>query len=131
MIAMAYNILKLHSKSLMKMGMEEMMDYFQKTLQKDFGYDDDFVIETALKDSLEELKSSNLHAAGSPPDSEKPKKSFGVLDNIQTEEEQNVAGQRLSVGEEERLFYKNTIQKEEDKIKTLQQHIFHNNVFYH
>jgi hypothetical protein len=56
MIAMAYNILKLHSKSLMKMGMDELMDYFQKKLQKDFGYDSDFVIETALKESLEELE---------------------------------------------------------------------------
>ena len=45
MIAMAYNILKLHSKSLMKMGMDELMDCFQKTLQKVFEYDDDFVIK--------------------------------------------------------------------------------------
>ena len=124
MIAMAYNILKLHSKSLMKMGMDELMDYFQKTLKKDFGYDDDFVIETALKESLEELRSSNLHTVGLPPDSEKPQKSFGVLENIQTEEEQSVVGKRLPVGAEETLFYKNTAQREEDNIKVLQQHIF-------
>jgi hypothetical protein len=47
-----------------------------------------------------------------------------VLENIQTEEEKIVTGQRLPVGEEERLFYKNTAQREEDNIKALQQHIF-------
>ena len=127
MIAMAYNILKLHSKSLMKMGMDELMDYFQTTLQTDFGYDNDFVIETALKESLEGLRSSNLHTAGRPPNSEKPQKSFGVLENIETEKEKIVTGQRLPVGAEEKLFYRNTFQREEDNAKTLEQHIFQAN----
>ena len=58
MFAMAFTILKLHRKALLKMGMDELLEFMQKTLENDFGYDDDYVIETALKDGLAELRSS-------------------------------------------------------------------------
>jgi hypothetical protein len=35
-----------------------------QTLESNFGYDDDFVIETALRQNLQELRSSRLHTAG-------------------------------------------------------------------
>ena len=78
MFAMAYTILKLHRKALLKMGMDELLEFLQKTMETDFGFDDDYVIETALKESLAELRSSRLHTAGPPPDSEKPQKPFGL-----------------------------------------------------
>ena len=120
MIAMAYNILKLHRKSLLKMEMDELMEFLQKTLQLDFGYEDDFVIETALKDSLAELRSSRLHTAGPPLESEKPQKPFGLLLNIPVEEESAPVGKRLPVMEEERHFQRNTLQREEENIRKLQ-----------
>eukprot|EP00092_Neocalanus_flemingeri_P004627 GFUD01004986.1.p1 GENE.GFUD01004986.1~~GFUD01004986.1.p1 ORF type:complete len:865 (-),score=218.95 GFUD01004986.1:642-2888(-) len=120
MIAMAYTILKLHRKSLLKMEMDELMEFLQKTLESDFGYEDDFVIETALKDSLAELRSSRLHTAGPTPDSEKPQKPFGLLDNIPDEEEETLVGQRLPVKDEERQFHRSTLQREEENIRKLQ-----------
>ena len=78
MFAMAYTILKLHRKALLKMGMDELLEFLQKTMETDFGFDDDYVIETALKESLAELRSSRLHTAGPPPDNEKPQKPFGL-----------------------------------------------------
>ena len=60
------------------MEMDELMEFLQKTLETDFGYEDDFVIETALKESLADLKSSKLHTAGPPPESEKPQCSTEV-----------------------------------------------------
>ena len=120
MIAMAYNILKLHRKSLLKMGMDELMEFLQKTLESDFGYEDDFVIETALKDSLAELRSARLHTAGPPPDSEKPQKPFGLLENIPVEEEEVLVGQRLPVMDEERQFHRSTLQREEENSRKLQ-----------
>jgi len=120
MITMAYNILKLHRKTLLKLGMDELMEFLQKTLESDFGYEDDYVIETALKDSLAELKSAKLHTAGPPPDSEKPQKPFGLLENILVEEEEVIAGKRLPVMDEERHFHQNTLQREEENIRNLQ-----------
>ena len=86
MFAMAYTILKLHRKALLKMGMDELLEFLQKTMETDFGFDDDYVIETALKESLAELRSSRLHTAGPPPDNEKPQKPFGLhrSDNFDT-----------------------------------------------
>jgi len=120
MIAMAYTILKLHRKSLLKMEMDELMEFLQKTLETDFGYEDDFVIETALKESLADLKSSKLHTAGPPPESEKPQKPFGLMLNIPPEEESAPVGKRLPVMEEERNFQRNTLQREEENFRKLQ-----------
>ena len=40
LLAMAYNILKLHSKTLIKMDMDSIGEFFQKTLPSSFGYED-------------------------------------------------------------------------------------------
>ena len=120
MIAMAYTILKLHRKSLLKMEMDELMEFLQKTLETDFGYEDDFVIETALKESLADLKSSKLHTAGPPPESEKPQKPFSLMLNIPPEEESAPVGKRLPVMNEERNIQRNTLQREEENFRKLQ-----------
>ena len=56
---MAYNILKLHSKTLIKMDMDLIVEFFQKTLPSSFGFEDDFVIES-LRESVDELYSMQL-----------------------------------------------------------------------
>ena len=45
MIGMAYNILRMHRRYLMKLGMDELIEHLQIHLEKDFGYEDDVVIE--------------------------------------------------------------------------------------
>ena len=64
MFATAFTIMRSHRKLLLKMGMDELIEFLQKTLAEDFGYEDDFVIETALRENLQELRSSRLHSAG-------------------------------------------------------------------
>ena len=59
LLAMAYNILKLHSKTLIKMDMDLISQFFQKTLPSSFGFEDDFVIES-LRESVDELYSLQL-----------------------------------------------------------------------
>ncbi|MBN3283757.1 US6NL protein, partial [Polyodon spathula] len=71
--AMSYTILKLHkskivtkykmhfnqTKHLMKLSMEELVEFLQETLSKDFFFDDDFVIDQ-LQNFMSELKRSKL-----------------------------------------------------------------------
>ena len=56
---MAYNILKLHCKTLIKMDMDLIGEFFQKTLPSSFGFEDDFVIDS-LRESLDELSYMQL-----------------------------------------------------------------------
>ena len=60
LLAMAYNILKLHCKSLIKMDMDLIGEFFQKTLPTSFGFEDDFVIDS-LRETVEELNSLQLN----------------------------------------------------------------------
>ena len=78
-LAMAYNILKLHQKSLLKMDMDQLMEFLQKSLPNDFGYEDDVSME-CLKDCLGELKSSKLISGGPLSETELPQKQFGYFD---------------------------------------------------
>eukprot|EP00092_Neocalanus_flemingeri_P032883 GFUD01035762.1.p1 GENE.GFUD01035762.1~~GFUD01035762.1.p1 ORF type:complete len:854 (+),score=257.98 GFUD01035762.1:282-2843(+) len=111
MIAMAYTILKLHRKTLLKMGMDELIEFLQKTLEADFGYDDDFVVETALRDSLAELRSARLHSAGPPPDQELPQKPFGLV-HIPSEKQERLVGHRTPLVEEEKELHRNSLRRE-------------------
>jgi len=118
MFAMAYTILKLHRKALLKMGMDELLEFLQKTMENDFGYDDDYVIETALKECLAELRSSRLHTAGPPPENEKPQKPFG-LHNFPTVEEEAARSRREPFSEKERLFSEETVRRGEEQSRRL------------
>lgn len=46
-------------------------------LEKNFGYEDDYVIES-LEKAMEELKKSKLDHPGAPPDNELPQQPFGM-----------------------------------------------------
>lgn len=94
--AMAYTLLKMHRKTLLKLGMDEILQFLQVTaathnvmlsyvnnwsqvrLEHDFGYDDDTVINN-LRECMEELKKSKLDYSGSPPSHELPQKPFGLF----------------------------------------------------
>jgi len=110
MFAMAYTILKMHRQRLMKMGMDDLLEFLQKTLESNFGYEDDVVIE-ALRQNLLELRSSRLHSAGESPPNEEPINPFG-MERLQTAEEE--LGYRLPFTTKEREFSLLTIQREND-----------------
>ncbi|KAM8978309.1 USP6 N-terminal-like protein isoform X4 [Sarcophilus harrisii] len=76
--AMSYTILKLHRKHLMKLSMEELVEFLQETLAKDFFFDDDFVIEQ-LQNSMLELKRAKLDLPEPGKEDEYPKKPLGQL----------------------------------------------------
>ncbi|CAH8864343.1 unnamed protein product [Trichobilharzia szidati] len=59
LLAMAYNILKMHNKRLLRMDQMQMTSFFQDELAKDFLFDDDDVIDS-LKDCLELLHKNKL-----------------------------------------------------------------------
>ncbi|XP_062990814.1 USP6 N-terminal-like protein [Elgaria multicarinata webbii] len=65
--AMSYTILKLHRKHLMKLQMEELVQFLQETLAKDFFFEDDFVIDQ-LQSSMAELKRAKLDLPVAVPD---------------------------------------------------------------
>ncbi|KAM6962187.1 USP6 N-terminal-like protein isoform 2-T2 [Tautogolabrus adspersus] len=76
--SMSYTILKLHKKHLMKLTMEELVEFLQATLNKDFYFEDDFVIEQ-LQTSMSELRRAKLELPAPGKDDEYPKKPLGQL----------------------------------------------------
>ncbi|KAG5846024.1 hypothetical protein ANANG_G00145340 [Anguilla anguilla] len=76
--AMSYTVLKLHKKHLLKLSMEDLVDFLQVALAKDFFFDDDFVIEQ-LQNSMSELRRSKLELPAPGKEDELPKKPLGQL----------------------------------------------------
>ncbi|XP_053112521.1 USP6 N-terminal-like protein isoform X3 [Hemicordylus capensis] len=76
--AMSYTILKLHRKHLMKLEMEELVEFLQETLAKDFFFEDDFVIDQ-LHSSMAELKRAKLDLPAAGKDDEFPKMKLGKI----------------------------------------------------
>lgn len=56
--------------------MKELILLMHFRLEKNFGHEDDYVIES-LEKSMDELKKAKLDHPGAPPDSELPQKPFG------------------------------------------------------
>uniref|UniRef100_A0A8W7PA42 Rab-GAP TBC domain-containing protein n=1 Tax=Anopheles coluzzii TaxID=1518534 RepID=A0A8W7PA42_ANOCL len=70
--AMAYTILKVHKTKLLRMkDMDQVTDFLQTSLHKQFGYDDDYVIK-ALQSSMDELKKLKLLNLPPPSANELP-----------------------------------------------------------
>ncbi|XP_070785210.1 USP6 N-terminal-like protein isoform X2 [Enoplosus armatus] len=76
--AMSYTILKLHKKHLLKLSMEDLVEFLQATLSKDFFFEDDFVIEQ-LQASMTELRRAKLDLPAPGKEEEFPKKPLGQL----------------------------------------------------
>jgi len=121
MIAMAYTILWLHRRKLMKMQMDDGIEYLQILVAKDFGFDDDSVIER-LRENMHDLRSHRLDHPGRPSEDELPKKPFGLFDLPEVNEPvkkptewtiEREAGLRTSFTEEEREFSQNAILRQQ------------------
>uniref|UniRef100_A0A158R5U8 Rab-GAP TBC domain-containing protein n=1 Tax=Syphacia muris TaxID=451379 RepID=A0A158R5U8_9BILA len=81
LIAMAYNIMKMHQKSIRKLQIEEFMNYIQSTIAVDFGYSDEEVMHS-LAECLHRLQVDHMDRPLSPPpgdNPEKPKIKFGPV----------------------------------------------------
>ncbi|CAN7995702.1 unnamed protein product, partial [Ixodes hexagonus] len=76
--AMSYTLLRLHRKTLLRQGMEEMIEFLQARLEQDFGFHDDAAME-ALQAAMEELRRQGLQVPpGRPPPDELPQRPFGL-----------------------------------------------------
>ena len=63
----------------MKMQMDDAIEYLQIMVAKDFGHDDDSVIER-LRENMHDLRSHRLDHPGRAPEEELPKKPYGLVD---------------------------------------------------
>ena len=99
--AMAYNILRMHRRYIMRLGMDELIEHLQINLGKDFGYEDDIVIEK-LRDVMHELRSSRLDYAGRPPAEELPQVPFGLIPTSLYPIPKESLGVRMPLSEKER-----------------------------
>ncbi|GFG29869.1 hypothetical protein Cfor_12130 [Coptotermes formosanus] len=75
---MAYNLLKMHRRALARRGMDEILQYLQVHLERDFGFDDDTAM-TNLEKALDELKRAKLDYPGPPLQHELPQHPFGLF----------------------------------------------------
>lgn len=83
LIAMAFNIMKMHEKSIRKHTMESFMEFIQNDIAQNFGYSDDEVMYS-LRETLTKLKSDRQHIPPPPrPEdlSEVPTKALGPILN--------------------------------------------------
>ncbi|XP_023664746.2 USP6 N-terminal-like protein isoform X2 [Paramormyrops kingsleyae] len=76
--AMSYTILKIHRKQLLKLSMEELVEFLQITLSKDFFMEDDSVIEQ-LQICMSELRRAKLELPTPGKEEEFPRKPLGQL----------------------------------------------------
>ncbi|CAG9536175.1 unnamed protein product [Cercopithifilaria johnstoni] len=81
LIAMAYNIMRMHEKTMRKLQMENFMEYIQTVIVQDFGFSDEETMKS-LQDCLRKLHSDRmlLPALPKPGDvPETPTKPFGPV----------------------------------------------------
>lgn len=76
--AMAYNLLKLHRRNLMQLGMDDILQFLQVRLEKKFDFDEDHTMDS-LQKCMDELKKAKLDYPGPPPQNELPKQPFGTF----------------------------------------------------
>ncbi|KAM4617232.1 uncharacterized protein O3C94_021293 [Discoglossus pictus] len=74
--AMAYTILKLHKKRLLKMPMEDLREFLQEKIAHSLSYDDDIVVEQ-LQTSMAELRKMKLELPPPGKAEEFPKTTLG------------------------------------------------------
>ncbi|KAF0287280.1 USP6 N-terminal-like protein [Amphibalanus amphitrite] len=74
----AYMILKVHRKTLQHLPMEEILDFLQVRLERDFQQDDDSAM-AELERCAVELRGARLERPEPPPDHELPQRPFGLF----------------------------------------------------
>ncbi|MCI4393130.1 hypothetical protein PGIGA_G00153890 [Pangasianodon gigas] len=75
--AMAYTVLKLHKKRLLKMSLEELREFLQEKIAESFELSDDIVVEQ-LQVSMTELRKMKLDLPSPAKPDELPRKPLGV-----------------------------------------------------
>ncbi|KAL3881409.1 hypothetical protein ACJMK2_027854 [Sinanodonta woodiana] len=75
--AMAYTIIKLHKRKLRRQHMDTLLQFFQTELERDFGFEDDIVIDQ-LQLSMEELRKAKMDSPPKPKNNELPTLPFGL-----------------------------------------------------
>ncbi|XP_018608247.2 USP6 N-terminal-like protein [Scleropages formosus] len=75
--AMAYTILKIHKKQLLKMSLEELREFLQEKIVESFCLSNDGVIEQ-LQASMSELRKMKLDLPPPAKSDELPKKTLGL-----------------------------------------------------
>lgn len=101
---MSYTLLRLHKKTILKKNIEELINFLQEDLEKDFGYNDDEVI-VALFKSIKDLKSQKLDRPSDEPSvDELPSKPFGMVMEEIMEEEEEVPRDEEDVDEVEEVY---------------------------
>ncbi|XP_051779566.1 USP6 N-terminal-like protein [Erpetoichthys calabaricus] len=79
--AMAYTILKLHKKQLLKMSLEDLREFLQETISRSFCLNDDTMVEQ-LQTSMSELRKMKLELPPPAKPDEFPKEKLGVERSI-------------------------------------------------
>ncbi|XP_055838183.1 USP6 N-terminal-like protein isoform X2 [Episyrphus balteatus] len=109
--AMAYTILYLHQSELLRLkDMDAIIEYLQVKLHKNFGYNDDYVMEV-LEHAMKKLKSYRLDVPPAPKSIEFPQKPLGQL--IEPEFEKKVGHRRSEYTENERQVINDVISRQE------------------
>ncbi|KAH1172187.1 uncharacterized protein LOC123369505 [Mauremys mutica] len=75
--AMAYTILKLHKKRLLKMSLEDLREFLQERIAASLHYEDDIIIEQ-LQTSMTELRKMKFDLPPPAKPEEFPKKPLGL-----------------------------------------------------
>ncbi|KAG6927016.1 USP6 N-terminal-like protein [Chelydra serpentina] len=75
--AMAYTILKLHKKRLLKMSLEDLREFLQERISASLHYEDDIIIEQ-LQTSMTELRKMKFDLPPPAKPEEFPKKPLGL-----------------------------------------------------
>lgn len=116
--AMAFTILRIHRKKLIKMrDMDEMTEFLQTQLHKDFGHDDDYVIRV-LEQSMADLKRYKMDLPPPPLPCELPKYEFGRF--IEPEFDSKVGRRKQKFTDAERKVTDDVILR---YVWTFQQHL--------
>lgn len=104
--AMAFTILRIHRKKLLKMrDMDEMTNFLQVQLSRDFGHDDDYVIRM-LEQSMIDLKKHKIELPPLQPN-EQPKLEFGQF--IEPDFDSMIGRRRSEFTNTERKFTEDVI----------------------
>ncbi|XP_022105991.1 USP6 N-terminal-like protein [Acanthaster planci] len=77
LVAMSFNLMKMHRRMMLKKDMETIVRYLQERLVDDFGFKDDEVIES-LQESIADLRRAKMIMPPAPKTSELPQVPFGL-----------------------------------------------------
>ncbi|VDD91799.1 unnamed protein product [Enterobius vermicularis] len=83
LIAMSYNIMKMHQSSIRKLQIENFMNYIQTTLAADFGYSDEVVMRS-LEECLRRLRNDRMDLPPPPGPHDLPERPTKPLGPVLT-----------------------------------------------